>query len=315
MASVIGAPGPRGAASVQDMMVAYAPASRRQKLAREMTHETFTPTGLHPLDMVAASTAFAPIVGDIAGLAADVRRFAAEPETRTPMNIGLSALGLLPFVPGMFAGKRALTADKALLAQAEKMSGQGRTADEIWKETGWWVSTKEGPNPPGGEPRFEISDQPSRWQSKKMQLRPKGQQTMEDVLHHPELYEAYPGLGMTKLTPVQGLRGEASYTPGEGMQIAKEWAKKASAGKALSAHEMQHAVQGLEGWPIGGGTQELVNLGIRPAVAEDIYKRLAGEAEARATMSRLSMSAERRRQIPPWQSYDVPLQQLIKRYD
>lgn len=41
------------------------------------------------------------------------------------------------------------------------------------------------------------------------------------------------------------------------------------------------------------------------------YKRLAGEAEARAVQARRDMSPQERVATPPWQSYDVPWNELI----
>lgn len=46
----------------------------------------------------------------------------------------------------------------------------------------------------------------------------------------------------------------------------------------------------------------------------DAYKRLAGEAEARATQARMNMNAAQRREVFPLDSYDVPVNQLIVRY-
>jgi len=43
------------------------------------------------------------------------------------------------------------------------------------------------------------------------------------------------------------------------------------------------------------------------------YKRLAGEAEARATQERMGMTAEQRRAKFPYESYDVPINDLIVR--
>jgi hypothetical protein len=43
------------------------------------------------------------------------------------------------------------------------------------------------------------------------------------------------------------------------------------------------------------------------------YKRLAGEAEARAVQARLGMTKEQRRQTYPFKSYDVPVNELINR--
>lgn len=48
-----------------------------------------------------------------------------------------------------------------------------------------------------------------------------------------------------------------------------------------------------------------------PPDAEDAYRRLAGEAEARAVQKRMNMSDVQRRVIYPFESYDVPINQLI----
>lgn len=47
--------------------------------------------------------------------------------------------------------------------------------------------------------------------------------------------------------------------------------------------------------------------------AEEAYRRLAGEAEARATQARMNMNAAQRREVYPFDSYDVPVDQLIVR--
>ena len=45
----------------------------------------------------------------------------------------------------------------------------------------------------------------------------------------------------------------------------------------------------------------------------DAYRRLAGEAEARAVQSRMDMTPEQRRATFPFDSYDVPRDKLILR--
>lgn len=45
----------------------------------------------------------------------------------------------------------------------------------------------------------------------------------------------------------------------------------------------------------------------------DAYKRLAGEAEARAVQSRMNMNQAQRQATPPWLSYDIPWDKLIVR--
>ena len=52
---------------------------------------------------------------------------------------------------------------------------------------------------------------------------------------------------------------------------------------------------------------------IKGADANELYRRLAGEAEARATQARLPLDAAQRRALFPEDSYDVPVNQLIIR--
>jgi len=45
----------------------------------------------------------------------------------------------------------------------------------------------------------------------------------------------------------------------------------------------------------------------------DRYKRLAGEAEARAVQSRMNLNPQQRRELFPLDSYDVPINGLLYR--
>jgi hypothetical protein len=65
------------------------------------------------LDSAALGTAPVPIVGDVLGLLADGKRLRDNPEERTLGNYGLSALGLLPFVPAMGTIKSVAKAPQA----------------------------------------------------------------------------------------------------------------------------------------------------------------------------------------------------------
>jgi len=58
----------------------------------------------------------------------------------------------------VFAGRGSQTADTAALERAEAMAAGGSAAEDIWRETGWWVPTPDGPTPPGGAPRYEIPE-------------------------------------------------------------------------------------------------------------------------------------------------------------
>lgn len=126
--------------------------------------------------------------------------------------------------------------------------------------------------------------------------------------------------------------------------------KRSAADKSSLLHELQHAIQQREGFASGGnptqvfddvdaqvdkltdplfkqlrelsaGSQGLPSTTARPLIDEiqrlrspqEIYRRLAGEAEARAVQSRMNLSPAERRAKAPWESYDVPWDQLIVR--
>lgn len=88
--------------------------------------------GMSPLDKAALATAPVPVIGDIAGLMADADMYINDPESRTLLNAGLSAAGLIPFVPALTVAKRtAKAADEALdMSQAARMQ---RAADQNFK--------------------------------------------------------------------------------------------------------------------------------------------------------------------------------------
>lgn len=123
------------------------------------------------------------------------------------------------------------------------------------------------------------------------------------------------------------------------------------AAKSTTLHELQHAIQQREGFANGGSpetfsrisesapeltqlqnqlnelrkakqwTPEIgkkateINNAMKSLMDDPFasYQRLAGEAEARATQSRMNMNASQRRNVFPADSYDVPLDQLILR--
>lgn len=58
-------------------------------------------TGKDPLLDLMTGASFLPGLGDVAGLAADARMYATQPESRTPGNAALTLLGALPFIPSM----------------------------------------------------------------------------------------------------------------------------------------------------------------------------------------------------------------------
>ena len=74
--------------------------------------------------------------------------------------------------------------------------------------------------------------------------------------------------------------------------------------RSLSLHETQHNIQGLEGFE-GGGSPS--SYGAR---AYENYLRRAGEAEARNVQTRMNYTPSQRRKKPPWETLDVPEDEL-----
>ena len=101
--------------------------------------------------------------GDDAGLTSTERR----PWAEILAGVGTgSALGLMDSVggsanklqrmygkqQGVIGGHKALNADLKALEKAKNMKANGANADDIYKDTQWWLDH------PDGKPRFEIDD-------------------------------------------------------------------------------------------------------------------------------------------------------------
>jgi hypothetical protein len=197
---------------------------------------------------------------------------------------------------------------------------------------------------------------------------------------HPELYEAYPELRNLNITmggnegASQGAMGSLSVLPKSGGypgHMEMDMYNRGLMSKnptSTALHEMQHAVQTLEGMGPGGSptfafqnpeafeilkqlreeaykpasfedfqrvnkypedeakaayvqyvnerkanpiTSDKVERALQETAAMTYYKRLAGEAEARAVQDRQMMTPQQRLQYPPPTSYDVPQEDLI----
>lgn len=198
------------------------------------------------------------------------------------MALSLAGLGSGAVAPegslGMFAGRRAKTANLLKLDKAQMMEDlhkQKGIAPEvsrgsIYAATGWLRGAD-------GEWRFEIPDHDAEIMSHNLQRGkvspdnvgvPHGipesagnryldDVRLPDVLYHPELYKAYPDLENTVVQPMSlaGVLGgvTGSYNPIEGyMRLA---AQKPVDFMSTVLHETQHNVQTLEGFQNGGNSQ------------------------------------------------------------
>lgn len=204
----------------------------------------------------------------------------------------------------IFAGPGAATANRVALMRAEEMERKGSGADEIWRATGWGRGVD-------GKWRFEIDDSAMKLAPPVENALANGGRvntTLAAGVEHPELYAAYPPGGMQFIAE-QGARNDAYAAPGQIYLKTRD----AAQGRSITLHELQHPVQSLEGWAVGGSpkmfSRELPDGGYDNGFAA--YKRLAGEVEARNVQARAGMTAEERRAIPPWYTEDVPRGQQI----
>lgn len=211
------------------------------------------------LDTAAIATTPVPILGDAIGLAADVKRLKDNPQERTPMNVGLAALGALPFVPslaGMFVGKGSKTWDALNAVKAQEMASKGVDPRQIWKETG----TFKGPD---GAWRQEIPDNEAVFPVMKKYRRA----PFDHVAMHEPLEAAYPDVKNIIVEGSPGGRlsgGEYranvkfhDYGPRENIVIHNSGESRLG-NTSLGLHELQHAIQQREGWAKGGSPMTAV---------------------------------------------------------
>lgn len=263
-------------------------------------------------------------VGLISSARSPITEFLTSMAVPTPGGIAKGAAMAAPMVGGMFVGKGSKTWDALAADKAKIMADMGTDARTIWKETGTWKG-------PDGKWRQEISDKPAEitddvYAGIKEKQRFEG--PMQQALSHPQLYEAYPDTGKIQSGMYAWRTPEGSYH--SATDTITVGGPGTTSQKSASLHELQHAIQGREGFAQGGSPNdpalmpyvrkfyvnnidqfqgeghELLNMAKQRA-----YQNLAGEAEARATQARMNMTPEQRRATFPEESYDVPLNQLI----
>jgi hypothetical protein len=216
-----------------------------------------------------------------------------------------------------FAGRTAQNADLLSLNTAMGRIAQGENPDQVRQDTGWHRGTD-------GKWRFEISDDQasiavagidaeSALAYAKLAAMASGRSnaTLGDLLHHPQLFAAYPSLAQVPigLTPLDaGVQARVRRFPG-GNRV--ELNRRLPRGDLVSTvmHEVQHLLQMAEGFA-AGGSRKALSSDLDPSGAAT-YRRLAGEVEARNTQARLKMTPRLRRDIAPEESADVPADQVL----
>jgi hypothetical protein len=245
----------------------------------------------------------------------------------------LSGAGAVPDVGplahatgAMFLGPVARFADREGLGAAKTALQAGEHPYDVWSQHLW----EHGP---GDSWRTEIADptQTGQW----------GQhgETKEigDIYPHPELYQNYPGL---ESTPVDFIGGEhlppgamGAYDENNDRFLMNADLPPGERAHTLT-HELQHKVQGIEGWPGGADPEKMdvhkpgtpgnfalnfilnqTTAAQRKAMGRDAivneakrfaYETKTGEAQAENPFARLGMSMSERRAAYPATTEQIP---------
>lgn len=178
----------------------------------------------------------------------------------------------------MFGGIKAKTANMPALSQALTLEGRAASPQEIHAATGWFRG-------PDNKWRFEIPDNEAMLHGQnvvngKLDIGRSQVMPMDEVLHHPELYAAYPQIKNTRVSGATTGPGTGAFFPSRNeINIAPDTRKNAL---STTLHEVQHKVQDLEGFAEGGSPSEFIspshlnNL----ARAEHLYDTIAPKAQS-----------------------------------
>lgn len=218
---------------------------------------------------------------------------------------GLSGVGGMA---GIMMGKASNTFNTADAIKALELADEGFDARKIWEKTQNRI-WKSGV-------RQEIDDSVMKIKTpfnkdklnKEFMIDDDGNMVthLDKLIDHPELFKAYPKLKKTTVRVDSSFEpGEAAYDAGSDV-ITLGASTKGELSPTDILHEVQHAVQSIEGWQAGGNPK---NFGGRTIVLPNgtvkkvdnfkEYETLAGEWEARQTELRSKLSAKDRAKIFP----------------
>lgn len=158
------------------------------------------------------------------------------------------------------------------LATAKQRILTGENPEIVRQQTGWFLGMDD-------KWRFEIDDSQAAWKGDAVRWLEEGGDSveagqdwlvLEDVLDHPTLFEAYPGLRRMPIAfydfeMAAGFSGKTG-----GITIGTKAKPGAQRGMESLMHEIQHAIQVQEGFAVGG-TPRLTAWAVpayRPALVE-----------------------------------------------
>lgn len=186
-------------------------------------------------------------------------------------------------------GVNAKTAEVGRLADAERMEQGGADSETVRRETGWYRGYD-------GKWRFEIDDSKMRFINHREESRRTWK--LDELIRHDALFAAYPELRNYTVLNFGIADGvEATFYPGLNRITLDPQLNRAEKRTAL-IHEIQHAIQVIEGFAAGSSTDYWQDAFVTDAekrterhlqelawknhqLAEDMYKLLRDTPDAR----------------------------------
>jgi hypothetical protein len=163
---------------------------------------------------------------------------------------------------GLIGGVKAKGAPTGQFAKAQKLLDEGKSEKEVWKETGWMKGVERG-----NVWKFEIDDSGAKWKPgfiADIKTRFGKTLKLKDVFIHPALYKAYPSLKDVKLRIEKLPQGNNGTYNTETNTIiinstqavdVKDEGDIQHATRTILLHEIQHVIQGIEGFAKGGSPE------------------------------------------------------------
>ena len=190
------------------------------------------------------------------------------------------------------------------LSVARDMAKVKESPKKIRLATGW----ERGAD---GKWRYEINDIDLD------KIKYDTQQTIGDVLEGQELLKLYPSLKDVTVKFTKGnnsligrLLGEKKGTGFYSMNAIGISANKKENAYNVLIHEIQHAIQNIEGFS-RGSSPETINESTGKRMGGDGYRKKAGEVEARNVQARIGMTPKKRRETLLQETEDVAREDQI----
>ena len=182
-------------------------------------------------------------------------------------DAGMAGQGLPVTAPGIVIGAKAKNFPKALAEKFEQVEAEQLEGLGAWsRQHPWWkaLANKKGWEQtgvyrgPDGKLRYEIDDSAAEYIPNRLVDNEGASVTYQtsDILNHPELFDNYNDVGIVPLSP-QPLMGYAGYhmratpTSSEKIVIDDDYFVQPNLGKKILLHEIQHGIQGREGFTRG----------------------------------------------------------------